>query len=499
MTALQQPLLIAVQDIASEETALVETNCLVDLNKCLLVASGDTSSNNNARCFESSVYQRADLYIDYLTQGFYVVFNPLSSFGVVIVNQTGLALLNSFCEPRRLDVSISGSDLQHELYIINRFIELGLLESIENPTQMKRHDAQTLTAWLHVTNNCNLRCSYCYVHKTPDAMDIERGRESIDAVFRSAIAYNFQRVKLKFGGGEATMNASVMFAMHDYARYLSNKHSIELDSVLLSNGIALTNRIINELKLREMRVMISLDGIEKYHNALRPLVNGCGSFIYVERALDRLAACGLTPSISITISRQNLVGLPEVVDYVLKRKLPFTLNFYRENDCSSSRDDLSYRDEEVIIYLKKTFAVITENLPPYSLLGTLLDLARLDTLHDRTCGVGQSYMAINQNGGVSKCHMELNNIVSDINATNPLQYIREDRIGLQNPSVEEKEGCRDCTWRYQCTGGCPALTYRFTGRFDIKSPNCNIYKAMFPEVLRLEGLRMLKYSGTVDV
>ncbi len=61
-------------------------------------------------------------------------------------------------------------------------------------------------------------------------------------------------------------------------------------------------------------------------------------------------------------------------------------------------------------------------------------------------------------------------------------------------AVEEKAGCRDCTWRYWRSGGCAVATFRATGRYDVKSPNCNIYKAIYPQALRLEGLRMLKYS-----
>ena len=54
---------------------------------------------------------------------------------------------------------------------------------------------------------------------------------------------------------------------------------------------------------------------------------------------------------------------------------------------------------------------------------------------------------------------------------------------------------RDCEWKYFCTGGCPLESYRATGRYDVKSPNCNIYKTIFPEALRLEGLRLLKEAG----
>jgi uncharacterized protein len=87
----------------------------------------------------------------------------------------------------------------------------------------------------------------------------------------------------------------------------------------------------------------------------------------VERALDRLAAHNFTPSISITISRRNLDGLADVVAYVLKRDLPFKLNFYRENECSASFADLAYADQQIIDAMRDAFAVTAANPPRYSL------------------------------------------------------------------------------------------------------------------------------------
>lgn len=53
-------------------------------------------------------------------------------------------------------------------------------------------------------------------------------------------------------------------------------------------------------------------------------------------------------------------------------------------------------------------------------------------------------------------------------------------------------------WKHWCTGGCPLATFKATGRYDIQSPNCNIYKALYPEALRLEGLRLIKYSCSLN-
>jgi uncharacterized protein len=36
-------------------------------------------------------------------------------------------------------------------------------------------------------------------------------------------------------------------------------------------------------------------------------------------------------------------------------------------------------------------------------------------------------------------------------------------------------------------------TYRATGRYDVQSPNCAIYQALYPELLRLEGQRLLHW------
>jgi uncharacterized protein len=34
------------------------------------------------------------------------------------------------------------------------------------------------------------------------------------------------------------------------------------------------------------------------------------------------------------------------------------------------------------------------------------------------------------------------------------------------------------------------MAYRAAGRYNAKSPNCRIYQALYPEIIRLEGLRL---------
>jgi uncharacterized protein len=148
----------------------------------------------------------------------------------------------------------------------------------------------------------------------------------------------------------------------------------------------------------------------------------------------------------------------------------------------------------MITSLLKAFKVVEDFLPKWSVLGTILDRGQLLEPRQRACGVGQDYVVIDQRGRVAKCHMEIEQTLGDVLNDDPLQLVRRDQLTVLNPAVEEKEGCRDCSWRYWCSGGWAVATFKATGRYDIKSPNCNIYKAIYPAALKLEGLRVLKYA-----
>jgi len=242
-----------------------------------------------------------------------------------------------------------------------------------------------------------------------------------------------------------------------------------------------------------------LDGLGQYHDSHRPYAGGRGSFADVAEAVDLALANGLTPNISVTVSSRTADGLLEIMAWILDRDLPFSLNFYRENELSALHEDMQLDEKKIIAGMLAAFKVIEDNLPRRPFLGGIIDRANLSTAHTHTCGVGQNYLVFDQNGQVAKCQMHIRKPVTDVHAEDPLALIRADQIGIQNLPVMEKEGCKTCEWKNWCTGGCPLATHRATGRYDVKSPNCNIYKALFPEALRLEGLRLLKYQDDPEV
>jgi uncharacterized protein len=424
-----------------------------------------------------------------------VLFGPLGNGGVVVVNEAARGIFHGFQRPCTVaDAVRAGHHPEVAASVIGRLVEQGLIHQPGSGPMPQFRPSRELTAWLHVTNACNLRCPYCYVHKSNDNMDHSVARDAVGSLVRSAADHGFRSLRLKYAGGEASLNAAVLLALHDHAIARCAETGLGLSAVLLSNGVAISDSLASDLAARGIRVMISLDGIGAAHDAQRPTVAGRPSSAMVVRTIDRLLGAGLAPHISITITSRNVAAVAPVVRFALERDLTFSFNFFRDNDCAASFADLQYEEHAMVRGLRDAFAVIEELLPPWSVLGSVLDRGQLLEPRRRSCGVGDDYVVIDQNGQIAKCHMEIGATLGDVRTVDPVRAIRDDTTGLRNLLVEDKEGCRGCTWRHWCSGGCAVATFRATGRFDVRSPNCNIYKAIYPEALRLEGLRLLKFA-----
>lgn len=475
--------------LISQPSSLVEENCAC--------ATSGINLRRTPRGDERGAWTVApDLYRHRLTDQHTLVLDPCGDSNVVILDEAAAAVLDSFAAPQSLShgQGIYGCEDAEAHAIALVLAELGLLRPLTAVPTSPLDAPHMLTAWLHITNACNLRCHYCYVNKSDEAMSPETGRAAVDAVFRSAALNGFSGVKLKYAGGEATLNTALIYQLHDYARAVGEKTGVELHEVVLSNGVAISDRFLAFLREERIKLSISVDGVGAVHDAQRAFVNGKGSFMHVQRTVDRAVAQGLNPDLSITVTALNAEHLADAVAFALDRGLRFNLNFFRDNDRTASRADLAAQDQQLIAGVRAAFQVIESRLPRQRLIDSLLDRSAFHAPHERPCGAGDSYLVIDERGGVARCQMEIEHTVTDVMAHDPLALVRAHTDGFQNTTVNEKTGCRDCAWRHWCAGGCPALTFRVTGRNDVKSPYCNVYKTLYPELLRLEGLRLLKWG-----
>lgn len=453
----------------------------------LQTAPQQSTSQTQLRCAEG-------VYASQLDHEHHLLFNPLAQTGVVVVNQPAHQLWQSFREMPPPTVGYDDAQAQHG-DALKQLLVSGLLEQAGQRTELVEGKPDTLTAWLHVTNQCNLRCQYCYVDKTNEHMNAETGQAAIEAVFRTAVLEGFKAVRLKFAGGEATLNAKLVFALDDAARAAAMRHNLRYEAVVLTNGAHLSPEFIGQSKQRDLQITISLDGLGATHDRQRRFLSGGGSASRVLASIDTLLQAGVRPFLSITVTDQSVDTLAETVAFALDKALLFNINFVRDHGKEWLDRSLGLKNERLIAALTEVFDLLESRLPSHSLLGTLIDRANFLQPHARACGAGNSYMVVGHDGAVAKCHMELERPITDVHEARPLQKLQLDEHGLQNPSVDEKSGCSTCEWKYWCGGGCAVQTFHATGTYNTQSPFCSVYKAAYPRLLRLEALRLLKFGS----
>src|SRR5215475_1053489 len=255
------------------------------------------------------------------------LFGPHGNGGVVVVNKAALEIFHGFRQPR------SVSDLGPVGYghgeaatasVVGRLVEHDLVHPVDAIPAPSFAPSSQLTAWLHVTNACNLRCHYCYVHKSNEHMDGDLGLAAVDALVRSAVGNGFRALRLKYAGGEASLNPTTLLELHDHAVARCAAAGLSLSAVLLSNGVAIPAAFATELRARGIKVMISLDGLGAANDAQRPTVAGRPSSPMVIRTIELLRGLGLAPHLSITITGRNVTAVAPVVRFALERGLTFS-------------------------------------------------------------------------------------------------------------------------------------------------------------------------------
>jgi uncharacterized protein len=427
--------------------------------------------------------QVGESYCDALPDGHHLVYSPFMPGGPVSLNHSAWQRWQTFRQPAGIMQPVDGV-----------FQSQRLLQPVGKEYRLVSSPPDALTVWMHITDACNMRCSYCYVPKTSRVMSLEVGRAVVDAAIRSARQHHMHKLILKYAGGEPTLYLTRVLELHRYAGQQVEAAGLQLDGVILSNGLAWTAERIRAVQLSGLRVMLSLDGLGAAQDAQRTAVNGTPTSGRIRSTLDQMVEAHIHTVVSITLTNRNLEEVPDLVDYLLQRQQRFTVNFYRENDCVPAQTDLHLSPDAVKATFDKIYALLEAHLPAYPVFGDLLDRVRLDRAHTLPCGVGSSYLVADTQGGFSRCHMTMDHPLADLHHPDPLRVIEVDLGASHNVRVDLKEGCHNCSWRYGCAGGCPLINARAAQPSDRRSKYCEIYQALIPDLLRLEGLRLIRYG-----
>ncbi|MDO4567866.1 MAG: thioether cross-link-forming SCIFF peptide maturase [Clostridia bacterium] len=328
---------------------------------------------------------------------------------------------------------------------------------------------------LHVAHDCNLRCKYCFAsagdfHGERMLMDSATGRNALD--FLIAHSGGRRRLEVDLFGGEPLMNFDVVKDIVAYGRELERIHDKQIDFTITTNAVALDDEMIEFINAEMANVVISLDGRREVHDALRPTVNGRGSFdIIAEKAKKMIASRGDKEYyVRGTFTRNNL---------------DFTEDVRALRDMGFTQISL----EPVVLGEDSPYALLEEHvgrvLQEYEALAEFLLESRAGSkwfnffhfmvdfdggpcLKKRVkgCGAGVEYAAITPDGDIYPCHQFVGETEYRLGNVRDGVLDEAKREQFARCNILTKPMCAGCWAKYFCAGGCAANAYKYNGAID---------------------------------
>lgn len=440
-----------------------------------------------------------DLFVDRLNN-YSVIYNPISAKGVLVLDISSSIIFDLINNNRTINEicvilkkkykNVKKSVIIHK---INQLLTNQIIYTetpvVYNPKSTKK----SLGVWFHITNQCNLRCTYCFINKTPEAMSLNKGKEVIKKIIFDAKRSLFMEVVINFAGGEPLLEYNKILQLIDYGNKMGNKFNIGVQYFITTNGILITKSVAETLKSKDVTVSLSLDGVGKYHNKHRKFTNGMDSYNYVKKGVQILRETKAKYGINITITADNVGHMPWLTNYCLKHNIRFTYGLHKKTSPLDFTKDAS--NESLIKFLGKSIKMIENNPPRYEFLNSIFDVYSFKPQHK--CSVGHSYITVKQNGKLAPCPLIINREIGSINDDNIVTTMIQkgdfinDKGGL---TVEKKANCKTCKWKHVCFGGCPIHTFQVKKSYFTNSPYCSALLKLFPKFIRAEGQRIITHN-----
>lgn len=357
---------------------------------------------------------------------------------------------------------------------------------------------------LHVAHDCNLSCAYCFAgegkyHGKEAIMSLEVGKQAID--YLVAASKNRHHLEVDFFGGEPLLNFQLVKDLVAYGRSLEEKHHKRFRFTLTTNGLLLSDEVIDFCNREMANVVLSLDGRKQVNDRMRASKNGKGSYDRVVPKFQELVKKRGSGEYYMrgTYTHENLDFTEDLLHMA---ELGFT-ELSMEPVVAPPDAPYSLKEED-LPFLKAQYDRLAEIMrdralagEPFTFYHYMVDLMHGPCIVKRIsgCGVGTEYLAVTPSGDLYPCHQfvgeeayKLGNVWEGITR-------EEVREPFQNCNVYAHEACRECFAKLYCSGGCAANAAHSTGRVDgIYEFGCELHRCRMENALALQAF----YAERID-
>lgn len=334
---------------------------------------------------------------------------------------------------------------------------------------------QTLV--LHLINECNLSCTYCYAGggdygKPMKTMTMETAEKAIDFLIKES--KDRPNISVVLFGGEPTMNWPLLKRIVSYGKEAAEKASKTIDFSMTTNGTLLNEERIKFLAMNNIGVTVSMDGPEEWQDKFRIFNNGTGSYEIVLKNAKKLIEMRPKKPVAVRVTVNK--GFPSVKDLFYHF---MDIGFHEVGFAPvSAQDEAFVLNSPELWRLLDDFEQLTEDFVQAAIQDRYLGFSNLVNvlveLHSGVnkgfaCGAGLGFMAVSPSGDLFLCHRfneqqeyKMGDIFNGIN-----QDFQKELLGSLH--VDNKTTCSSCALKHTCSGGCYYEALEQMG--EITSPN----------------------------
>jgi uncharacterized protein len=367
------------------------------------------------------------------------------------------------------------------------------------------------SAFLILTQQCNLSCKYCFVLQKPKAMTYQIALDATEFLARNAAKRN-EIPSINYFGGEPLLKWEEIIV--PLTRYIRNKYGNNFELSMTTNGVLLDEAKLEFMKQNNIGFMVSIDGDRKTQELNRPCKNGASSFDILASRIPMFLRYNPGMTFRATVDHDN------VAEYFSNHKFAMDNGY---NNSFFIVNVFSKWSEEEKAELKRQIHKTAEYYLELIMQGKNVTFNPFNTMFNKIkaieeaeknksyrtvgegllafgrCGLGASkFASVGTDGKLYSCQEMSDNddsgkdfIIGDIyNGTDNEK--RMNIINKFNPKlVHSTEGteCIRCPFNNICDGACTINNYFANGDLNIMpSILCFYYQCLYKEALAIYNL-----------
>lgn len=333
----------------------------------------------------------------------------------------------------------------------------GLLQNNKEIIKKERksypRDVRGIT--LMISQDCNLRCTYCYgdggEYFDKGHMSFEVAQKAVDFLVKNSITKD--PLLISFLGGEPLINFKLIKEVVQYCKYIMENSNKKFRYSITTNGTVFNDEINKFLIENKFTTQISVDGKKEVHDINRIYSSGKGSFEKLKENTKFLRENSfITARATITGTNLDLIENFEELEKLGFVGIPMApaQNLLTEEEY----EILIEKDEQLSLY----FLNLIQNGDYKRAKKLRMPYSMIEDIHDGKykkeliCGSGNTMCAIDINGKIYPCHRFVG--IKEQSIGSVFDNTFENKEYLDTININNRKQCNKCWARTLCVGGC---------------------------------------------